>query len=200
MDKRKKPHSKEHKRKISETQKALGSNHWTRRPEVREKIRQSVLAKYRSGWVDPRKGVKRPQITGKNHYLWNGLTPLVEQVRKCIEYRQWRSDVFSRDDFTCQMCGERGGKLHADHIKQFAFIIVENEIKTMKQARECSELWNLNNGRTLCVPCHRTIPVYTYGGEREIVFSKSHLPSGNRTRNPVVGRVGSRTGRMNNEL
>lgn len=126
---------------------------------------------FKKGHPGPKKGQKRPEITGKNHYLWNGRTPIVEQVRKCLEYRQWRSDVFTRDDFTCQVCGERGGKLHADHIKQFAFIIAENEIKTIEQALDCSELWNLNNGRTLCVPCHRQIPVYTYGGERRIVFA-----------------------------
>jgi len=32
---------------------------------------------------------------------------------------QWmplRAEVFARDDFTCQYCGERGGKLECDHI------------------------------------------------------------------------------------
>lgn len=127
---------------------------------------------FKKGNPGPWLGKKRPQITGKNHYLWNGRTPIVEQIRKCIEYRQWRSDVFTRDDFTCQECGVRGGKLHVDHIKQFAFIVAENQIITMQQAVECSELWNLNNGRTLCVSCHRSVPVYSYGGTREIVFAK----------------------------
>lgn len=33
-------------------------------------------------------------------------------------------------------------------------ILVLNDIKTVEQARECSELWNINNGETLCEQCH----------------------------------------------
>ncbi len=76
------------------------------------------------------------------------------QIRKVFEYREWRSDVFTRDDFTCQSCGQRGGKLNAHHIKLFLKILKENKIKSLKEAVDCSELWNLNNGTTLCLPCH----------------------------------------------
>lgn len=127
---------------------------------------------FKKGDPGPWLGKKRPQITGEKHYLWNGMTPIAEQIRKCFEYRQWRSDVYTRDDFTCQYCGQRGGKLHADHIKQLAFIISENEIKTLEQAIECAELWNLNNGRTLCAPCHRKIPAFSYDRTRKINFIK----------------------------
>lgn len=81
-------------------------------------------------------------------------TLLFTQIRKVVEYRQWRSDVFTRDNFTCQFCGVRGGQLHAHHIKQFIVILLENKITTLKDALECAELWNLNNGVTLCTLCH----------------------------------------------
>ena len=93
---------------------------------------------------------------GKNNPNWkNGITPLTRQIRACFEYRQWRSDVFTRDDFTCQDCGVRGGNLEADHYtKQFSVIFHENKIKDLQQALDCAEFWNINNGRTLCEKCH----------------------------------------------
>ena len=47
MDKRKQPHSEEHTRKISESQKALGDNHWSKRPETR--LKRSLAMKGRRG-------------------------------------------------------------------------------------------------------------------------------------------------------
>ena len=91
-----------------------------------------------------------------------GLTPLKSLIRKCFQYRQWRSDVFTRDDFTCQICGIRGGRIIADHIKAFSLILAENNIKTFENVLNCEELWNINNGRTLCQNCHKETE--NYGG------------------------------------
>jgi len=77
-----------------------------------------------------------------------------------MEYRQWKSDVFTRDNFTCQMCYTRGGYLHAHHIKSFAIIMKENNIKSVEEALKCVELWNINNGQTLCLDCHKETDTY----------------------------------------
>ena len=91
--------------------------------------------------------------------LWKGgLTTLNNIIRQCFKMRQWISDIFSRDDFTCQKCGDRGGILNAHHIKRFSVILKENNIKTYEKALLCEELWNLNNGQTLCKKCHNLIP------------------------------------------
>lgn len=81
-------------------------------------------------------------------------TSLSRLIRNVREYRQWRDDVFSRDNFICQGCNVRGGKLHAHHIKAFIVILKEYNITSLKQALECSELWSINNGATLCIDCH----------------------------------------------
>lgn len=92
---------------------------------------------------------------GKDNPNWRGgITPLAMKIRNCFKYRQWVSDVFTRDDFTCQKCGRRGGWLEAHHIKKFSKILEENKIKTFEQAIKCVELWNINNGQTLCGDCH----------------------------------------------
>ncbi len=96
-------------------------------------------------------------MKGERSLLWKGgITPLTIQIRGCFKYRQWRSDIFTRDNFTCQECGIRGGKINADHYpKSFSDIFHENKIKSFEQAMDCEEFWNINNGRTLCKKCHK---------------------------------------------
>jgi hypothetical protein len=99
---------------------------------------------------------------GEKCQWWQGgITGLYNRIRHSFKYRQWVSDIFTRDDFTCQNCGQRGGgEKHAHHIKQFALIIKENDIKSFDDAMNCSELWNLNNGITNCVDCHKKTKTY----------------------------------------
>lgn len=107
----------------------------------------------------------RPPINirygAKNNFWKGGVTSLYNQIRGSFKYRQWRSDIFTRDKFQCIFGGKKHGwELHADHIKQMALIVKENKIKTLKEAMECNELWDINNGRTLCVPCHKKTDTY----------------------------------------
>jgi hypothetical protein len=79
-------------------------------------------------------------------YRDEGKTGEHRRIRDSAAYAEWRRAVFQRDDYTCVMCGERGGSLHADHIKRFA---------------DYADLrLDLGNGRTLCESCHRTTPTY----------------------------------------
>lgn len=98
----------------------------------------------------------RGKMVGDKSPNWKGgVTILVEFLRRCFEYRQWRSDVFTRDNFTCQECGDAtGGNLNAHHIKYFSHILEEYKIETKEEALNCKELWNINNGITLCDICH----------------------------------------------
>lgn len=76
----------------------------------------------------------------KCHFWRGGVTKENETLRKSLEYLLWRSDVFERDNYTCVFCGERGGKLNADHIKSFALFPALR--------------FELSNGQTLCIDCH----------------------------------------------
>ena len=34
------------------------------------------------------------------------------------EYKAWRETILRRDRYTCQLCGQKGGKLEVHHIRQ----------------------------------------------------------------------------------
>ena len=79
----------------------------------------------------------------KNNFWKGGITPLNKRLRTSQRYLKWRKNVFERDNYTCRKCDKKGCYLEADHIKPFA---------------QFSELrFDINNGRTLCKPCHREI-------------------------------------------
>src|SRR3990167_7702133 len=88
------------------------------------------------------------------------ITALDKLIRHSARYKLWRSEIFKRDNFTCQFCRVRGGELRADHIKQFALILIQNDVKTFDDALLCTELWDMQNGRTLCHLCHIQTPTY----------------------------------------
>lgn len=63
-----------------------------------------------------------------------------------MEYRLWRTAVYMRDDYTCQICNIKGGNLQADHIKPWSLY---PELR-----------YAIDNGRTLCVECHRNTDTF----------------------------------------
>jgi len=78
------------------------------------------------GSIPWNKDIKRIDIAGKKHWNWRGgITPKILKLRRSFEYKQWRKKVFERDNYTCQSCGKRGGKLEADHIFPFSVLIAE---------------------------------------------------------------------------
>ena len=122
--------------------------------ETREKIKESHKLRLK-GWSKP------PHLFGENNPAWKGgVTSLLRGLRTCAKYRRWRCDVFERDGYVCVWCGQKGGRINADHIKPFVLIIKENNITSLDQAYSCEELWNTNNGRTLCLACHERTESY----------------------------------------
>jgi len=120
--------------------------------EHKRRMSKANLGRYHS--EETKRKISEANI-GNKHPNWKGgITPLQFQIRNSFEYRQWRSDIFTRDDFTCQECGQRGGYLNVHHIKSFSSIIQYYEITTIEEALKCAELWNINNGITHCEECH----------------------------------------------
>lgn len=125
--------TKEDKIKISYTMKGMVANNLGIKPsiEARQKMRDAQLKRVEEGRHNNYKG----GVSSENHIIRNSL-----------EYKIWRELVFERDNYICQECKKRGGNLNADHIKSFA---------NFPELR-----FDVNNGRTLCVPCHKETPTF----------------------------------------
>lgn len=123
-------------------------NSWNLGKKHSEIHRQRLCAAWKNS-PESQAHLARLQQTykGPNSPHWKGgVTSEHRLARQSLEGRQWSKAVKERDNYTCQMCGQRGGELHSDHIKSFhAFPDLR---------------WVLSNGRTLCKTCHRATPTY----------------------------------------
>jgi len=150
--------SAEHRAKLSAAK--LGKTPWNKGKEFTEEHRKNLSTSH-MGNVHPLKGKSNPKIAGSNNWRWKGgITSVNTQIRHSLAYRQWRTSVFKRDNFTCVQCKQRGMELNADHIEAFAVIMRKNGITSVQTALICTELWDITNGRTLCVDCHKKTDNY----------------------------------------
>ena len=119
----------------------------TGRTHIKQGQRLSPETEFKKGMVSPLKGIPNPRFQGANNPNWKGgITPEHLKIRWSTEMKNWRKQIFERDNYTCQLCGKHGGNLNADHIKSFA--------------KYPDLRFDLSNGRTLCVPCHRNTDSY----------------------------------------
>ena len=92
-------------------------------------------------------GVPKWFPSGNKNPAWKGgITSSGMKIRNSRKYAEWRKKVFERDNYICQECRQKGGKLCADHIKPFSLF---PELRL-----------NLSNGRTLCFDCHKLTDTY----------------------------------------
>jgi hypothetical protein len=182
------PVSEELKKRYSVERIGSGNPMWGRKQSVETRLKRSNSMKGKVKSPEARaklsktlkeKGVRPPSRKGAKHteevrkrmsakkrgildidnYDWSGnWVNFKLQIRKSYEYRVWRGDVFKRDNYTC-VCGKIGGDLEVHHIKPFSDILVQNGIKTFSQAVKCNELWDINNGVTLCLWCHKRLDI-----------------------------------------
>jgi hypothetical protein len=82
---------------------------------------------------------------GEKSNFWKGGISIFTRTERSnfmgsLEYKNWRIQVFKRDNYTCQICGKRGnGDIQANHIKKY---IDYPELRTSSY-----------NGITICNQC-----------------------------------------------
>ena len=104
----------------------------------------------------PLAGEKNPNYRTKIGTTFDPNRSEKKRQRESPEYKTWRKAVYERDKFACQECGIVGGKLEAHHIKSFS---------KHPEAR-----FSVDNGKTLCIVCHRLTD--NYGGKHELYITR----------------------------
>ena len=140
--------SDEQKRKLSKSMMGHTHNQGIKKTdEHKRKLAEANRGKKASEETRKKMSVVRiGKQVGENNPMWKGgLTPENSRIRASREYHLWRTAVFQRDSYTCIWCGMKGD-INADHIKPFAYF---PELR-----------FAIDNGRTLCVPCHKTTDTY----------------------------------------
>lgn len=92
------------------------------------------------------KGIPRHNLRGDKNPNWNkGGNRNERHIRMGrVEYLNWRTSVFQRDNYTCQCCGQHSNKLIADHIIP-VYLNSEKEL-------------DIDNGTTVCYDCNKYLP------------------------------------------
>lgn len=86
---------------------------------------------------------------GVNHpsYLGNKID---RQKRSLLEENEWRKAIYKKDNYTCNKCNCRNGKITAHHLNSW------NKFPEQR--------FDINNGITLCRACHKDFHIqYGYG-------------------------------------
>ena len=97
------------------------------------------------------------KIRKENHYLWQGGSSILNQeIRKSTRYRVWQNKVKDRDGRQCVNCGAKK-PLETHHLERFKNLLKKYNITSTYEAHVRDELWDINNGITLCNQCHNQL-------------------------------------------
>ena len=119
-----------------------------------------------------RKNTPNFKIKGAKSPNWKGgITPLSQKIRHSIEYQLWRSNIFKRDNHTCQKCGLHNGcgktiyleahhneksfqELYKEFLQEYDQFSPYEDIDTLvRLAMKWQPFWSAE-GETLCWDCH----------------------------------------------
>jgi len=167
--------TEEHKRKIGESNKIslIGNIPWNKGLDKESDNRipggetHFNFGKFHSKETKNKMSENAPCRIGPKNPCWrNGRVSLSVRIRSLSEYEQWRTEVFKRDDYTCQDCGKSKCYVEAHHKILFAEILskflkvydqfspIDDKETLVRLAMKYKPFWEISNGQTLCKDCH----------------------------------------------
>lgn len=145
--------------------------------EISEKNRKKALASIRRHCAAGTWG----KIVSASHQgiplrEWRGFKYADrERLQRSTSWKQWRLAIFRRDHFTCVMCGDRSRKKHR---------VTLDPHHIYPKATYPWKVFDVNNGVTLCRPCHRSIArkehLYTEQFTAHVQSKASQVPCSNQ--------------------
>ena len=137
--------------------------------EIKERISKTKTGVKRgwSYWKGKKMSVEHRMKLSKAHrgdksYLWKGgVSKEYKHKTNTMAYKEWRKNVYERDNFTCQDCGLSGVYLTAHHIKSWTYF---PELR-----------YEVFNGRTLCESCHCKTDNYKGRGKKTKIASENSM-------------------------
>jgi 5-methylcytosine-specific restriction endonuclease McrA len=153
--------SLEDKKKLSDAHKgnksALGKT-WTISEEKKAKINYKGNHRGHIHSEETRKRIsknRKGKAMGEKNGVWKGgCSKYYRMGYYTPAYKQWRKSVFERDNFSCRECGMKDVYLTAHHVKSFAY--------------HPGLRYDLDNGLTLCEPCHSKTDNYKGRAKRRL--------------------------------
>jgi len=111
-----------------------------KRPEVSEWLGEHQFKKGQESWLKGKKGYTNAGTYKNGHKGMKGESNPAWIDGRMAKHNAWRKAIFERDNYTCQLCEEKGKYLNAHHLKeQSLYPKIKND---------------LDNGITLCRRCH----------------------------------------------
>lgn len=114
---------------------------------------------YKSGHGCPKCALEKKSGINSPRYNHSLTEEERELGRKYAEYYEWVKEVLKKDNYTCQCCNKKGGRLNAHHLDGYNWC-VERRI-------------DVSNGIVLCKDCHiKFHKQYGYGNNTEKQFNQ----------------------------
>jgi len=144
--------SEEIRKKISETKKKNPCVIPSRKGAVMSQESRDKISRT----MKERGVVPKVHLKNKEHHNWKGGITSKTKIERTLFRQSIQKKVLERDNYTCQICGKRGVKLHVDHIKKWS---------------EYPELrFNMKNCRTLCLVCHYQLTFHKPISQRSLYW------------------------------
>ena len=123
------------------------------------KLLGKSIGEIMKGKPSPKKGIQSLKTMGSKNGNWkDGASKQNrterQNIMSTLEYKLWRKSCFERDNFTCQISGQSGGKLVVHHINNFS------EFSELRTA--------IDNGFTMTKELH--IKFHKIYGKRNSIF------------------------------